>query len=1013
MGVNMERVAQLLFGPFRLDPQRKQLWRGETLLGLRPMAVSVLQVLVEHAGEILTKEQVFRYVWTGTRVSPASLKVCIREIRETLGDDRKNPHYLETVGREGYRFIGTQEQEGEPLALVDGIDEVEYIVGRQRELEQLEEWFGKARRGARQIVFVTGEPGIGKTTLVDLFLGRIQNTRRIKIGRGQCLEQYGEGEAYLPILEAFGRLCREPGTANFIPLLSQYAPTWLAQMPAVLNNADLTSLQQRTQGATRQRMLREMAEALEAITVEIPLVLVLEDLHWSDPSTLELITYLAQRQERIRLMVIGTYRPADLVSGHPLKKIKHELQIRQKCQEIPLQLLSEQEVATYIAKRFPDHAVSTGLASAIHHRTEGNALFMVNLVNELANQGLILEKEGNWESQDSIAEFSIPESLRQVIEQKFEHLSVEERQVLEVASVEGGEFTAVAIAAGIGRETLEVEECCAGLVRQGQFIRERETLQWPDGTVTARYGFIHSLYQKVLYDRLTPGKRAQLHLRIGQRLEQAYGERAREVATELALHFEQGRDYRRAIQYLQQAAETANRRCAYHESIGHLTKAITLLEHWPTNTERLQLELMLQISLGVVLMAIKGYAAPEAKKAYDRARELCQQVGDAPQLAPVLRGLAAFYYVRAELPTARELGEQLLRLVKAQKDHAPLLVEAHQALGGTLSSLGDFVVALHHLEEGIRLYEPPNHQVHVMQYGQDPGVSCLCRAAHALWVLGYQEQALTKSCEALALAERLAHLHSLAYALSSTVFLHQLRQEAQAVQTQAEVAIQLATEQEFPIWKIMGETLRGWGLAIQGQSREGIMLIRQGISSWRTVGAEIYLPYFQYLLAEAYGKAGTPQKGMEVLDEALALTVRTGERWWEAELYRLKGELLLQSKVQSFKSDLRKLRLGTKNPQSAIRNLQSEAEAAFQTSLTVACQQQAKSLELRAAMSLSRLWQQQGKEANARQLLLPTYRWFREGFDTVDLKAAKALLEELHVDIIPTDSNAQEINMQR
>src|SRR5262245_51089137 len=275
----MERIAQLLFGPFRLDPQKKQLWRGETLLELRPMAVSVLQVLVEHAGEILTKEQMFRYVWSGTHVSPASLKVCIREIREILGDDRKNPQYLETVGREGYRFIGAQEQENEPLALAGEVTGVEYIVGRQRELEQLEEWFGKARRGARQIVFVTGEPGIGKTTLVDLFLARIRNTGRIRIGRGQCLEQYGEGEAYLPILEAFGRLCREPGTANLIPLLSQCAPTWLIQMSAVLNDANLTNLQQRVQGATRQRMLREMAEAIEAITVETPLVLLLEDLH--------------------------------------------------------------------------------------------------------------------------------------------------------------------------------------------------------------------------------------------------------------------------------------------------------------------------------------------------------------------------------------------------------------------------------------------------------------------------------------------------------------------------------------------------------------------------------------------------------------------------------------------------------------------------------------------------------------------------------------------------------------
>jgi predicted ATPase/DNA-binding winged helix-turn-helix (wHTH) protein len=1012
----MERVTQLLFGPFRLDPQKKQLWRGDTVLELRPMSVAVLQVLVEHAGEILTKEQMLRHVWTGTRVISASLKVCIREIRETLGDNRKNPQYLETVGREGYRFIGTQEQENEFLALAGELTGVEYIVGRHKELGQLEDWFSKAQRGARQIVFVTGEAGIGKTTLVDLSLARIRNTNRIRIGRGQCLEQYGEGEPYLPILEALGRLCREPGMGNLLPLLSQYAPTWLVQMPAVLNNADLANLQQRAQGATRPRMLREMAEALEAITVDTPLVFVLEDLHWSDHSTLELIAYLAQRQERARLMVIGTYRPTDLGRTHPLQKIKHELQVRQKCEEVSLKLLSKQEVTTYIAKRFPDHPVSTGLTKVIHRLTEGNALFMVNLVNELVNQGLILEKSGKWEIQSDITEIKIPESLREVIEQKFIHLSPEERQVLEAASVEGREFTAVAIGTAIEKEPIEIEEHCANFVRYGQFIQERETLQWPDGTITACYGFVHSLYQEVLYNRFTPGKRAQLHLRIGERLEQAYGDRTREIAAELALHFEQGRDNRRAIQYLQQAAETANQRCAYHEGVRHLTKAITLLEHWPASAGRIQQELMLQIGLGVALMAIKGYAAPEAKKAYDRARELCQQIGDTPQLAPVLRGLAAFYYVRAELPTACEIGEQLLRLAQEQGDYA-LLLEAHQELGGTLSSLGNFVAALSHLEEGIRLYDPQKHHVHALLYGQDPGVSCLCRAAHALWFLGYPEQALGKIREALTLAREFAHPYSLAYALDFAAILHMLRRETKEAQAQAEAAVALSLEQEFPTWTSMGIILRGWAFATQGQVKEGILQLRSGISSWQAAGAEIARPQFLALLAEVSGQAGQIQEGLTIIDEALSLAKEHGDLWWEVELYRLKGELLLQSKVQgsgskgqSLKSDLRKLRLGTKKPQAVICDLEVEAETAFQAAFSIAHRQQAKSLELRAAMSLARLWQRQGKDTEARQVLSEVYSWFTEGFDAKDLQEAKILLDELRVNVVSDDLSAQTIH---
>jgi DNA-binding winged helix-turn-helix (wHTH) protein/predicted ATPase/Cdc6-like AAA superfamily ATPase len=1012
----MERIAQLLFGPFRLDPQKKQLWRGETVLELRPMSVSVLQVLLEHAGEVLTKEQLFRSVWTGTYVSRTALKVCIREIRETLEDDRMAPRYIETVGREGYRFIGAQEQEGESLALAGEVVGVEYIVGRQRELAQLEDWFGKARRGALQIIFVTGEAGIGKTTLVDLFLSHIRNTNRVRVGRGQCLEQYGEGEAYLPILEAFSRLCRESGTVNLIPLLGQYAPTWLIQMPAVLNNADIANLQQRTQGATRPRMLREMADALEAITVETPLVFVLEDLHWSDHSTLELISYLAQRQDRARLMVIGTYRPTDLGREHPLKKIKHELQVRQKCEEIPLKLLNKQEVATYIAKRFPDQVVSTSFAKVIHHRTEGNALFMVNLVNELASQGVIVEKDGKWEIQNSSVEVNIPESLRQVIEQKFAHLSPEERQVLEAASVEGGEFTAVAIGAAVGREAIEVEENCDNLIRHGQFIQGRETLQWPDGTMTARYGFVHSLYQEVLYNQLTSGKRIQFHLRIGERLEQAYGERTREIAAELALHFEQGRDYYRAVQCLQRAAETANQRCAYHEGVGHLTRALTLLEHWQLNSERTQQELMLQISLGVALMAIKGYTAPEAKKAFDRARELCRQVGETPQLFPVLRGLAMVYSVLADHQTTRELAEQCLSLARQAQDPI-LFLGAYLELGASLFHLGDFDEALRHLEQGIALYDHQKHSSHAPLYGYNFGIACFARAASALWFLGYPEKALKRICEALTFAQQQAHPLSLAYALNFAADCHRLRREERITQERAEAAIRLSTEHGFPLWSAGATMARGWALVKQGIPEEGIAQIHEGLGAWKATGAEIGQPSWLAQLAEAYERIGQVEEGLTVLTEALAVTNKNEERWWEAELYRLKGELLLQSKVQSPrskvqgpKSDLRKLRLGTKKLQAAMADLEVEAERAFQTALSVSRRQQAKSLELRAAMSLARLWQRQGKYAEAQQVLSEVYHWFTEGFDTADLREAKALLDELRVNVVRDSLSAQMIH---
>ena len=338
----------------------------------------------------------------------------------------------------------------------------------------------------------------------------------------------------MPVLEAFGRLCRAPDGASLLALLTQHAPTWLAQLPALLNPTELAQVQQRVQGTTHQRMLRELADALEVLTTDHPLVLVLEDLHWSDVSTLEFLDSLARRQEQARLMVIGTYRPSDLPRAHPLQKLTHELHVRGLCQTLPLQRLKRADVATYVATRFPGTAGVDALASLIHRRTAGNALFMVTTVQALTSQGLMVEKEGRWELQVSVDDLPVPESLRQLIEQQLERLGAEERQVLEAASVEGAECTAAAIAEAVGRDAIEVEERCVDLVRS-HFLCDRGISEWPDGTGTARFGFVHALYEEMLYEHVLPAKRTQFHRRIAERLVQGYGERTQEIAAELAL----------------------------------------------------------------------------------------------------------------------------------------------------------------------------------------------------------------------------------------------------------------------------------------------------------------------------------------------------------------------------------------------------------------------------------------------------------------------------------------------
>jgi predicted ATPase len=391
----------------------------------------------------------------------------------------------------------------------------------------------------------------------------------------------------------------------------------------------------------------------------------------------------------------------------------------------------------------------------------------------------------------------------------------------------------------------------------------------------------------------------------------------------------------------------------------------------PATPERSQQELTLHLTLGASLLAIKGPGAPEVVQTYARARQLCHHLEDPHQLFPALRGLWNYYNVRAEHRTAHELGEQLLALAQ-QAQNPAMLVAAHRALGTTLAYLGAATSAHTHLAQGMALYNPQQHRASVFLYGEDAGVTCRFHAARALWCLGYPDQGRVRNEEAVTLAQQSAHPFSLGFALSCAAICHQLCREGWTAQERAEAAIVLATEQGFPFWRAIGSLLRGWALAQQGQAREGLEQMHQGLRAFRATGAEVMRTYFLSLLVEAYGTMDQPAAGLTVLAEALTFADKTGERWYEPELYRLKGELLQQS-----------------------ADHHAEAQACFLHALDIARRQQAKSLELRAAVSLGRLWQHQGQRAEARELLAPIYGWFTEGFDTADLQEAKALLDDL------------------
>jgi predicted ATPase/DNA-binding winged helix-turn-helix (wHTH) protein len=974
-------VMPYVFGDYTLDRRRYELRRGEQRLALEPKAFDLLLYLIEHRDRVVGRDELLEHVWPEQFLSDHSLTARLRSVRQVLGDDARKPRFIETVHGRGYRFIAAVRPTPEPDAApgvfsqpvswqrsehveaASALDSVVPMVGREAEVAFLHQCLERSRHGRRQVVFVTGEAGLGKTTLVDAFVRDVEQAGAVWVGRGQCIEHYGAGEAYLPVLEALEQVCRSPGGRVFMDTLSRQAPTWLVQMPWLLSPTDLDRLRQTTLGATRERMLREMARALEILTTEMPLLLVLEDLHWSDSSTLDLLAMLARRQEPASLLVLGTYRPEEVMGqGHPLYTMTHELHIHGHCETLTLTFLSEAAVAAYLRARCPETPDLEALTQFIHRRTEGNPLFMVNVVEEVMAQGRMEER-------------GVPESLQQLLIQRLERLSPDEQRLLEVGSIVGAEFTAAAVASTLAIEIEQVEACCEGLIRRGQWLQAREIETWPDGTVSGRYGFIHALYQEVAYQRVAPARRLRLHRQIGERLESGYGTQAQELAAELAVHFEYGQVYQKAVRYREQAAENAIRRSAYQEAIAHLTQGLTLVGMQPGTAERTQSELRLLTLLASALRNTKGQAAPEVEHTYARAYALCQQIGEAPQLFPVLRGLWNVYLVRGELHTASAWGEKLFRLAACQQD-ASLLQWGHCVLGMNAYYRGGLVSARTHFEQGLSLYNRQQHGTLAFLYGLDSGCVAATFLAWILWLLGYPDRSLQRSREACTLAQELSHSFSLAAAMHWAGRLHQFRQEAHAAQGWVEASMSVSTEQGFSAWVTIGTILRGWALYKQGREEEGRSQMRQVLSASQTQTRGLWRPYLLALWAEAHGKGRHVAEGLRALDEALALVATTGECFWEAELYRLKGELLQQADATWQRAEL-------------------PPERCFQQAIEVARHQQARSLELRAATNLVRLWQHQGKCREARELLMPIYDWFTEGFETVDLQEARVLLDEL------------------
>jgi predicted ATPase len=750
-----------------------------------------------------------------------------------------------------------------------------------------------------------------------------------------------------------------------IPLI---APLLNIDLPAKYRRPALSAEHQ------RRRLLALLVEWVVGLARVQPIVMVTEDLHWVDPSTLELIQMLVERGPTPQLLLLCTARP-EFCAPWTLKPHHTRINLNQ---------LSLRNARIIVEQLATQKGLSEQTIEAVVERTGGVPLFVEELTRA------VLETDDN-----ELIKRVIPVSLNDSLMARLDRLGPA-KEVAQLGAVIGNEFSYELLQAVHPIPEPDLRRALVNLI-------DAELLYAQGAAPSSTYLFKHALIRDAAYEALLRSRRKELHSRTAEVLVRQFPDRVESAPELVAHHYTEAGLIAQAICYWQRAGQRASQRSANAEAISHLTRGLELLKILPDSPERIHYELTLQIALGAPLIATKGYAASEVEQAYGRALDLCQQVGGPPQLFPVLWGLSAFYGVRAELETARELAEQLLRLAQRAQDPA-LLLEAHHALGQYLFFMGEFSAAREHFEQGIALYDPRQHGSLAFLYGQDPGMACLSYLAWTLWFLGYASQALERSREALTLAQELSHPVSLAFALDFAAALHQLRQEVHLTQERAEAAIALSSEQGFQFWLTAGTLYRGWALAEQGRD-EGTSQMRQGLDAFSAIGAKLGEPYFLARLAEAYEKGGQADEGLNLLADVLATVDNTKERFYEAELYRLKGQLTLaRSIVQGAEFSVRKgpqltvhrstLRTPGTDHQNPTTQAETEAEACFLKAIEIARKQQSKSVELRAATSLARLWRQSRKR-EAYRMLTDIYSWFTEGFDTTDLKDAKTLLDEL------------------
>lgn len=974
----------------RVDLVAECIWRAGERVSVPPKAFSVLRHLMERPEQLVTKAELLDAVWPQTYVIDAVLYIAVGELRQALGDDSKKPRFIATVHRRGFRWIGPPPfQAAGPVE-----DDTTPFVGRADSLAEIEACLALAHAGRRQVVFVTGEPGIGKTTLVDHFL-RVSgagsqvpgnpptpNPRHpapALLARGQCVDGYGSGEVYRPLLDAVACLLRG-GAAEMRAIFRKHAPSWLLQMRDILDADELEELQRTVPSATIEWMQRELEQALEAAGAERTLILALEDLHWSDASTVSLLGALAARRGRARLLILGTYRPYDAISaGHPIVRLKHELVGKRQCVELALGGLSSAAVGEYFDQRFVPHRLSPTLASRLHAQTSGNPLFLLNALADFEQRGWLYLSDGEWEcgvDVDTLGR-SVPDGTRDLIAFRLELLPPATLDVLEAASLAGMSFTTQAVAAATERSNDDVEAECRRLT-QTLFLQPGEDVEWPDGSRGRQYKLRHSLYRQVLDNRVSPSRRQLLHRRIAERMERAYGKRVAEIAGPLSFHYEHAGDAFRAVDFIEILVQQTYARRAVDEAMMLYDRAVTLLQRLPDSEAQQRRLIEVNAALGLFSSTTVGFGHAVSARAIAGMRSLSQSPPTAMQDMPLLVAVVGGHLIAGEFTEGLRVGQMILAN-EGNGASLDTLLAGHAAIGMSLFYLGEITAALSHLERVAVLAAsvPPltgGDGSLVSIY--DAAVPSLYTLAYARTLAGAAEPGSTAIDAALARARMIEMPWYVASTLVTASVIGVYRRDLDVVRRWASES-QVYCGNGQPLMQAMARFLFAWAELIETRDPALIEPLRAAHAETEPEGNPLARPRTFGMLAAAHLHLGQLEMATKALDDAFA--GRGEARYYDVELYRQRAAIV-------------RARSKGKRPRAADLK---ESAALLETAIDLATQQGTQLLGLRATVDLCRLPLTTDKRDEARQQLAQRLTGFPRNLDDVDLREARQLLDTI------------------